>query len=226
MIPVFCFSSSKILEGLLKKRIGRFLGEAYIECQKYLIHIHDPGRIPLLKPNTKILLLESKRVNRKTRYDLIAFWSFREWIFSHSGYHSKIFEQTVRRVPLGFHGRIRREVKINRSKIDFMIGDSLIEIKGCTWIKGDCCLFPDAPTIRGLRHLEHLEYYAKKSNRQAYIVFLVFSSRPRKLRIAREVDMKFYETAKRVKDVVRFRAIKYVFKDNTIYFVGEIPVNI
>ncbi|MEX0567710.1 MAG: DNA/RNA nuclease SfsA [Candidatus Njordarchaeota archaeon] len=226
MIPVFYFPDSRILEGMLRERIGRFLGRAYIGRCEHLIHIHDPGRVPLLRPNTRILLLESRNANRKTRFDLIAFWSDGEWIFSHSGYHSKIFEQTIKKVPLGFHGQIRKEVKIDKSRIDFMIGNSLIEIKGCTWIRNDCCSFPDAPTTRGLKHIEHLEQYTKKNNKSAYIIFLVFSSRPKQVKIAKEIDIKFYEAARHAKNTVRFRALKYVFDNNTIYFVEEIPVNI
>lgn len=40
---------------------------------------------------------------------------------------------------------------------DFLLNDDvLIEVKGCNLLFDRMCLFPDAPTTRGTKHLKHL----------------------------------------------------------------------
>ncbi len=48
----------------------------------------------------------------------------------------------------------------------------LLEVKGCTLIKDGLALFPDAPTIRGKKHVEEL-IRAKSEVFNAAVLFLV-----------------------------------------------------
>jgi sugar fermentation stimulation protein A len=64
---------------------------------------------------------------------------------------------------------IRREVTVNRSKFDFLVerkgGNKkpmLLEIKSCSLCHNGVAMFPDAPTQRGKRHLEDLEFLATR----------------------------------------------------------------
>jgi sugar fermentation stimulation protein A len=62
---------------------------------------------------------------------------------------------------------IRREVTVNRSKFDFLVESkavnkkpALLEIKSCSLCHNGVAMFPDAPTQRGKRHLEDLDFLA------------------------------------------------------------------
>ncbi len=64
---------------------------------------------------------------------------------------------------------IRREVTVNRSKFDFLVekeGENkkplLLEIKSCSLCHNGVAMFPDAPTERGKRHLEDLDFLATR----------------------------------------------------------------
>jgi len=222
---VLKFPRDRIIWATILRRPNRFLGIAKIGDSQQLIHIHDPGRIPLLKPGTRILILNVEHPKRKTKYDLLTFKWRDEWIFSHSGYHSKIFEKTVRFLN-GFQGHIRREVKLGKSRIDFSFRDIFVEVKGCTWIVDNFCCFPDAPTSRGRRHLLELAEYASHRNK-AYIVFLAFSKYAKKVRIARSVDPEFYEAAIKARNMgVRFLGLKYKFDEAKLIHIGSIPVDL
>jgi sugar fermentation stimulation protein A len=64
---------------------------------------------------------------------------------------------------------IRREVTVNRSKFDFLVESKdknkkpmLLEIKSCSLCHNGAAMFPDAPTERGKRHLEDLDFLATR----------------------------------------------------------------
>lgn len=227
MIEVFRFPKSRIIRGAFLERLNRFAGRVLIDGVEELVHIHDPGRIPLLRDGRSVLLLRIPKGDlqkRKTKYDLLAFWNRNEWIFSHSGFHSQIFENILRKNILWFRGELRKEVRVRDSRIDFMVNSSLIEVKGCTWIRNNCCYFSDAPTSRGRRHLRELARYVKSHGR-AYIVFLAFSLHGRCIRLARDVDRVFYEEALSARrSGVRFLGLRLVFDGEKIYYVDLIPV--
>lgn len=225
MHSIISFSKNEIVRARFLDRINRFVGRVATGGRDFLVHIHDPGRIPLLTQHTDVLLLRREGSRRKTKYDLLAFRYRDEWIFSNSLYHSQIFEETISKGLVRFKGEARREVKIYGSRIDFLIGSTPVEVKGCTWIRNDSCFFPDAPTARGARHLEDLARYVIDNGLHAFVVFLVFSKYPKCLRIARDIDPYFYNRFREaLSNGVGFLAYKYTFKDNSLYFVGEIPV--
>jgi len=159
-------------------------------------------------------------------FDLLAFMHNGEWIFSHSGYHSKIFEQILRMKLFDIYGSIRKEIIIDDSRIDFAVNSTLIEVKGCTWIKDDVGLFPDSPTLRGRKHIKVLAKYVSRGGR-AYVVFLVFSKRARYVTIAKDVDRNLYEeVVNAAKTGVNFVGFRLMFSDGAVYYLGRIPFRI
>ena len=71
---------------------------------------------------------------------------------------------------------MRREVRFGDSRLDFYIEDGgrrcYMEVKGVTLENGGTASFPDAPTERGVRHLEEL-VHAVKMGYEAYLLFVV-----------------------------------------------------
>jgi sugar fermentation stimulation protein A len=70
---------------------------------------------------------------------------------------------------------IKREAAFGESRLDFLLsgGDwrCLLEAKSVTLVKDSRALFPDAPTLRGRRHLQSL-LEAKKAGYEAAVVFV------------------------------------------------------
>jgi sugar fermentation stimulation protein A len=152
-----------------------------------IVHLHDPGRLgELLLPNARILLQKSHSPNRKTAYDVIAIRNFQgDWVLVHSGFHSKIIKKILQSPcisPFGSVEKIQSEVQTGHSRLDFCLTKQAekiwIEVKGCSLKDGLWGKFPDAPTLRGTKHVEELIALRKQGDRAA-IIFLVTAPKVR-----------------------------------------------
>ena len=71
---------------------------------------------------------------------------------------------------------VRREVTFGSSRFDFYLEDgerkAFLEVKGCTLEEGGIARFPDAPTERGVKHVEELEK-ALADGYEAYLLIVI-----------------------------------------------------
>ena len=65
---------------------------------------------------------------------------------------------------------VLREVRLGGSRIDLMVDEWALEIKGCILVKDGPALFPKATTERGRRHVHELARFAKGI--RAFVFFL------------------------------------------------------
>lgn len=74
------------------------------------------------------------------------------------------------------NAKIRREVVFENSRFDFYIEDgrhrAFLEVKGVTLEQDGIARFPDAPTLRGIKHINEL-IEAKKQGFDCYILFVI-----------------------------------------------------
>jgi sugar fermentation stimulation protein A len=189
--------------GLFLERIGRFLGRVRLlrSGEEILCHIHDPGRLQelLFKGNPVWLKRADHRKHRKTRYDLLSAHTRHGEVFVHSGYHSALAENLLI-ITRGKELRLRKEVIFGKSRIDFAIERNgkmeLVEVKGCTLARGSTALFPDAPTKRGVKHLQEL-LTAVLNGYKASVIFLIFRREATRFYPNRETDPIFSETLRK-----------------------------
>ncbi len=169
------------------ERPNRFLGIVrFQDGTQAKVHVRDPGRLTeLLFPGNKVIVNPAPGAakERKTRFDLVAAAYEDQWVLVNSGYHPAIAGNMLSEpsvspfVPLRF---IRSEVRYGESRLDFLLklGNKdldrvLLEVKGCTLARDGMALFPDAPTIRGRRHIQELMKAMDDGYRTALLV-LVF----------------------------------------------------
>jgi sugar fermentation stimulation protein A len=159
-------------KGIFIERPNRYLAKIEINNVVEDVHVHDPGRLKeLLYPGNVVLIKREDNTNRKTKYDLIAAKKENEFVLVNSKYHRYIAEKILKNK----YDNIKAEVKYRNSRIDFLAEDKIwIEIKGCTLSKNNVALFPDAPTKRGLKHLNEL-IELKEKGYEAHIYFLIFA---------------------------------------------------
>jgi sugar fermentation stimulation protein A len=76
---------------------------------------------------------------------------------------------------------IRREFTLGDSRFDFLCLDSalrrhLVEVKACSLVEYGTAMFPDAPSLRALKHLEELSGLAEQGSLapQGYICHVLF----------------------------------------------------
>ena len=74
---------------------------------------------------------------------------------------------------------IRREYSILNSRFDFRLQtgpntSSLVEIKSCTLVHNNVAMFPDAPTLRGQKHIRELQQLST-DQRTCHAIYLIMN---------------------------------------------------
>ena len=94
---------------------------------------------------------------------------------------NKVFKEAVENKIInlnGFEGElfIKSESTYGNSRFDFYVESkehkAYIEIKGVTLEEEGIAMFPDAPTLRGIKHINEL-VKAHKDGYEAYIIFII-----------------------------------------------------
>lgn len=172
-----------IVSGIFKERPNRFIAKVEIDGTEHTVHVKNTGRCKeILSPGTTVYLSPSNNPLRKTKYDLVAAVKNRENLPSlliniDSQIPNSATEELLRKGELfSPFATIKREVKFGNSRFDFYIEDGerkvFLEVKGVTKEIDGKALFPDAPTERGIKHIEEL-IECKKQGFEAFILFVI-----------------------------------------------------
>ena len=160
------------------RRINRFVAEVLIDGNPEQVHVKNTGRLQeLLLPNAKVTLQRADNPDRSTAYDLISVYKPRlKWVNIDSLAPNELMKQQLMSMN---YDVVRPEYTFGDSRFDFYMereGEKyLTEVKGCTLaadLKRGIGLFPDAPTERGVKHLEELAAAAKEGY-HCQIVFVI-----------------------------------------------------
>ena len=176
----------KILPGIFQTRPNRFIAHVEIAGRMEVCHVKNTGRCrELLLPGVKVWLEESANPARKTKYDLIAVEKARPegplLINMDSQAPNKVFGEWAAAGGLGFVPTLLRpETTYGNSRFDYywewsQEGEArrgFWEVKGVTLEEGGTARFPDAPTLRGVKHLEGL-ILARQAGYEAGACFIV-----------------------------------------------------
>ncbi len=211
------FEIPNLRKGVFLTRPNRFVSEIEYNHQVKSAHIHDPGRLKeLLIKGREVLFTDSRG---KLDYYVKAVKNGEDWIVIDTAIHSKIALRIFPYLPeIAKASEIRKEVKIGKSRIDFVLDGVPLEVKGVTLVKGDLALFPDAPTERGTRHVQEI------IDNNGMILFLVFRKASR-FKPNFETDPKFSEKLSEArKKNIRIFVAQLSFDGKTIYYDGTIPL--
>ena len=173
---------SHIVTGTFLSRPNRFIAKVLVEGREETVHVKNTGRCrELLVPGATVYLEKSDNPARKTLYDLVtvqkAVPGGVRVINMDSQAPNKLFEEWARAghfVP--DLTLLRPETTWGSSRFDFYweTGErkGFVEVKGCTLEKEGWTYFPDAPTLRGVKHLEEL-ILAKAEGYEAAVCFVI-----------------------------------------------------
>ncbi len=168
----------EIITGNFISRPNRFIANVLIEGKEQVCHVKNTGRCrELLTPNALVFLEVAANPERKTKYDLIGVRkgnrlinmdsqapniAVGEWLAE-----GELFPDAV---------LIKSEKKYGNSRFDFYVETperkAFIEVKGVTLEDEGVVRFPDAPTERGIKHMEEL-ITCMKEGYEAYIIFVI-----------------------------------------------------
>lgn len=170
-----------LIRGTFQERPNRFTVRFETDGKSEMAHLRDPGRLKeLLIPGVPLLLRPARNTaHRKTKFDVMAVCKDGGWVLINSGLHSDLAAELIEADLIDeFSGyKIKkREYTYGKSRIDFFLSgvqdDMLLEVKGCTLVEKSLARFPDAPTLRGKKHVEELRV-AKKEGLNAVVLFLI-----------------------------------------------------
>ncbi len=168
-----------IKAGRFISRPNRFIAMVDMGGETVRCHVKNTGRCrELLVPGAVVYLEDHLDApGRKTRYDLVAVEKGARLINMDSQAPNAAVGEYLAAGDLFPPGSVlRREFNWGASRFDFHIqmpnAEALLEVKGVTLEERNVCLFPDAPTQRGTRHLREL-IKAAREGIEAYVFFLI-----------------------------------------------------
>ena len=169
-----------ITPAVFLSRPNRFVAEVEINGQKKVVHVKNTGRCKeLLIKGTEVWLTAPGTPGRKTKYDLIAVRKETGIIFNiDSQAPNKVVKEWLDKKD---YSKVIPEYKYGDSRIDFYMEKQkengqperfLMEVKGCTLEIDGVGYFPDAPTERGVKHINEL-IKAKEAGYRAVLCFVI-----------------------------------------------------
>ena len=169
---------NKIVRGRFLSRPNRFIAHVEIDGKNEVAHVKNTGRCrELLLPGAEVWLEGSDDPKRKTAWDLIGVEKEGNLINMDSQAPNRVFREWVE--AGGFLPDVtllKPETTWGASRFDFYIETKtnrhFIEVKGVTLEDGGVVRFPDAPTLRGVKHVEEL-IRAKKEGFESWICFVI-----------------------------------------------------
>ena len=167
-----------VVEGIFRDRPNRFIAYVEVNGVTEVCHVKNTGRCKeLLVPGVKVYLEESDNPDRKTKYDLISVYKGEKLFNIDSSAPNKVFGEWVKNSDYFKNVTlVKPEKKYGNSRFDFYIEaeDRKIyaEVKGVTLEKDGVLMFPDAPTERGVKHINEL-VECIKDGFDAYAVFVI-----------------------------------------------------
>lgn len=165
-----------ILPGIFLERPNRFIARVEINGVVETVHVKNTGRCrELLLPGATVYVQHCCHPGRKTNYDLIAVEKGPLLINMDAQAPNKVAAEYLPRLFPDLM-RLRPEVKYGTSRFDFALDTStdrwLIEVKGVTLEQDGIARFPDAPTLRGVKHLNELTHCLSEGYR-AMALFII-----------------------------------------------------
>ncbi len=194
-----------IIDGNFISRPNRFIAQVNINGKEETVHVKNTGRCKeLLTDNAKVFCQHFTNTNRKTAYDLISVYKGDRLINMDSQAPNKVFKEFLEKNILFRNIElIKPECKFQNSRFDFYVKTSdkeiFIEVKGVTLEENGVVMFPDAPTERGIKHLNEL-ITAKQQGYGAYVVFVVQMENVKYFTPNSNTHQAFADSLKKAKD--------------------------
>ena len=170
----------ELVEGIFLERVNRFLARVEVDGQEVGVHVANSGRMKeLFVPGWRVLVRPVPGENRKTKFDLALVDMGNALASADARMPNALVAEGVANGHLAQFGdylEVRREVTFGDSRLDLMLegppGRCYIEAKSVTLVEKGVGLFPDAPTVRGVKHLHTLETVLEAGHRAA-VIFVI-----------------------------------------------------
>ena len=220
-----------MVPGVFRGRPNRFIAQVELDGQVQTVHVKNTGRCrELLVPGAEVWCQRSDNPARKTGYDLIAVKKNGRLINMDSQAPNAAAREWLESGGLGAVENLRPETVHGDSRFDFSFTldgkPCLLEVKGVTLEENGVCAFPDAPTLRGAKHLRGLTEAARQGW-GAYVLFVIQMENIRFLHPNDRTDPDFGAALREAAaQGVQVLARACHIAPDTMEICGEVPVNL
>ncbi len=198
-----------LIHGHFIKRYKRFFADVKIDNNVVVAHTANTGAMTsCLGENWPALLSYHDSPTRKLKYSFEMINNGITWIGVNTSITNSLAIEAIKNgviKELQGYQNLKPEAKIGQSRIDILLsnGDTenlkdlcYVEVKNVTLRdEAGYCLFPDAITSRGLKHLHEL-IDLKKQNIRTVMLFIVQREDCHTFKIENEIDSKYSELLK------------------------------
>lgn len=220
---------SNIISGTFLSRPNRFIAKVEIGGQEQTVHVKNTGRCKeLLIPGVTVYCCHDPNPARKTAYDLIAVRKGSLLINMDSQAPNAAAKEWLQNGGLGALSNLKPETVWGDSRFDFSFvregKQCFLEVKGVTLENEGVCAFPDAPTQRGVKHLQGLTR-AVREGFGAYVLFVIQMSPVRYFRPHCETDPDFAMALREASDAgVQILAYDCAVTPQSMVIQNPVPI--
>lgn len=166
-----------MVPGIFLARPNRFIAHVQIYGNTEICHVKNTGRCKELLPvGAQVWCQRSDNPNRKTKFDLITVQKGDRLINMDSQAPNAAAKEWLLAGGFGEIADVKGEYTHGDSRFDFAFRKDgrqcFLEVKGVTLENDGVCAFPDAPTERGVKHLQGLTRLVQEGY-GAYVLFVV-----------------------------------------------------
>lgn len=218
-----------MVPGTFLARPNRFIAHVQIAGNLEICHVKNTGRCrELLPEGAQVWCQQFDSTTRKTKFDLITVQKGARLINMDSQAPNVAAKEWLLAGGLGEISQLKAEYTHGDSRFDFsFVKDGkrcFLEVKGVTLEQDGVCAFPDAPTQRGVKHLQGLTRLAGEGY-GAYVLFVIQMADVRYLHPNDATDPAFGQALRQAADGgVTVLAMACHVTENTMDIREPVPV--
>ena len=223
---------TNVMVGKFIARPNRFIAHVEIAGREEIVHVKNTGRCKeLLLPGVTVYVQHFPEGKRKTKYDLIAVEKQNILINMDSQAPNKVVQEwLVAKEPFGKITYLKPECKHGDSRFDFYLETEakkiFIEVKGVTLEEKGVVMFPDAPTERGVKHVQEL-CHCLEQGYEAAIIFVVQMSGSRYFTPNRRTHAAFATALEQAAaSGVQLMALTCAVTPDSLIINGTLPIHL
>ena len=227
---------NKLIQGIFIKRYKRFFVDVKVNNQIITAHCPNTGSmLGLLNEGNRVWISKSNNPNRKLKYTLEIIEDNKSKVGVNPHLTNKIVLDALKNNLIKEFNNIleiKPETKFgNNTRFDFLVINkkdrAFIEIKNVTLSRiKKLAEFPDAVTVRGLKHINEL-IKASKKNYKIFILYLVQREDCKNFTIAKDIDPSYASALKKaVKNKLNVLCYDCKFSSKGIKLNKKIKINI
>ena len=233
------------IEGRILKRYKRFLADIELDSGEVITaHVANTGSMKTCwEPGQKVRLSHYPDSKRKLPYSLEMTHNGKSWIGVNTSRTNQLVREAIQNgtiKELQNYRHLVPEVKINASRLDFLLHDGEISNESCAF-KNPCYvevknvtllgedhfgLFPDAVSTRGQKHLQQLAQLARSKTR-SIMLYVINRQDVRTFAPAHQIDPDYARLLSEAHSVgVEILAYQCRLTANKIAIRNPIPIKL